>query len=130
MPSACICRRAFVTSNVMTSLSSCGAVGRSPMAGFISFKDTVESGSRPSRTFPASIDEGRPPKPDDFLLPHFLEGQRVIVVVGDFSLGGGKRMGRDSRCTRKSRNHDIHRRFDCGKRTIVVCNEGPSLAEI
>jgi hypothetical protein len=44
------------------------------MAGLVSFKDTVESGSRLLRTFPASIDKGHPPKPDDFLLPHFLEG--------------------------------------------------------
>ncbi len=100
------------------------------MAGLVSFEDTAESGSGPSRTFPASIDEGRPPKPDDFLLPHFLEGRRVVVVAGDSSLGGGKRMGRDRRCTRKSRNHKIHRRFDRCERMIVVRDEGHSLAEI
>jgi hypothetical protein len=59
------------------------------MAELVSFEDTAKSGSGPSRTFPASIDEGRPPKPDDFLLPHFLEGRRVVVVTGDSSLGGG-----------------------------------------
>jgi hypothetical protein len=100
------------------------------MAGLVSFKDTVESGSRLLRTFPASIDKGHPPKPDDFLLPHFLEGRRVIVVAGDSSLGGGKLMGRGRRCTRKLQIHNIHCRFDRGKRTIVVRNEGPLLAEI
>ena len=39
-------------------------------------------------------------------------------------------MGRDCRRIRKSRNHDIDRRFDCGERTIIVRDEGPSLAEI
>ena len=57
----------------------------------------------------------------------------VVLLSSSWGIlpsGGGKQMGRDHHRTKKPRNHDIDRRFDRGERTIVVRDEGLSLAEI